>query len=660
MNTTASPSRKEQALELLRANRLDEAKALCEQAARTDNNPGAWYLLGVICGMLGQPNETEACCRKAIEFKPDYADAYCKLGMALCDQGRTADAIPFLHEALKLHPDQAEARFHLGMAQMANKQTEDAITSFREVVRLQPSYPRAYFCLGAALAASGRVDEAAGCFREAARLQPGDVATHAALGNALIEQSDFDGAILAYQQALAVDPRNAEVLNNLGNALSELGRAEEAMAAYQRAIDSAPDYLPASYNLGRLYLEADRAIEAADCFERVLSRNPEHAEAHCNLGVALAQRRRDEAIRHYLRAIELKPDYPEALYNLSNAFRANGELVKAVAHYEKALRSRPNYADARVNLGLVQLQQGNFRDGWRNYAWQWKRNDVRRRPLLPSKLAGGSIEGKAVFLHAEQGLGDELFFLRFVPWLKQRGAGHVVYRASPKLAPLLKRTSLIDRIAAPDEKPGPDELAFSVGDLPLILGMERADQIPPPLALTALPEQVKAIHARLAELGSPPYLGITWRGGTPDAKNTLYKEIPLAAVADCLRNTRATVIALQRLPRAGEVASLAGYLGRPVHDLTAFNENLEQMLALLEAIDHYIGVSNTNMHLRAAVGKTARVLVPAPHDWRWLPDGNSSLWFPGFGVYRQACDDSWDEALRALKQNLDRIGPAAR
>jgi hypothetical protein len=86
--------------------------------------------------------------------------------------------------------------------------------------------------------------------------------------------------------------------------------------------------------------------------------------------------------------------------------------------------------------------------------------------------------------------------------------------------------------------------------------------------------------------------------------------------------------------------------------LTAWNEDLEGMLALLALADEYIGVSNTNMHLRAGTGRTARVMAPRPAEWRWLPGGSESPWFPGFQVYRQGTDGKWDAAFDRLERDL--------
>jgi hypothetical protein len=92
--------------------------------------------------------------------------------------------------------------------------------------------------------------------------------------------------------------------------------------------------------------------------------------------------------------------------------------------------------------------------------------------------------------------------------------------------------------------------------------------------------------------------------------------------------------------------------GRPVFDASAMNDDLDDALALLDVLDDYVGVSNTNVHLRAALGKPGKVLVPFPPEWRWLPAGAESPWFPGFKIYRQTPQRSWDAALAALARDL--------
>ena len=174
-----------------------------------------------------------------------------------------------------------------------------------------------------------------------------------------------------------------------------------------------------------------------------------------------------------------------------------------------------------------------------------------------------------------------------------------------------------------------------------------------------------AMQERLSNLGPPPYIGLTWRGGTPPDEQAagmswmLYKEIPTQQLGNALSGVEGTFIALQRKPGAGEIDRMSEHLRHPLHDFTDANDQLDDMLALLALLDEYIGVSNTNMHLRAAVGKTARVLVPCPPEWRWMARGDESPWFPGFPIYRQTADGNWNAALARLSHDLAATGESA-
>ncbi len=591
MNTAVPRSRKERALDLMRANRLEEAKALCEEAAHAENNPGAWCLLGVIHGMLNNLAEAEQCLRTAVRLRPDYAEAHYNLGIALATERRLDDAIAALRETVRLMPEHAEAHMRLGAALAASGQPEAAAESFHRTIHLKPDHPAAYAYLGNVCAGLGKMEEAVDYYRQALKQQPGDL----------------------------------ETTNNLGNALSELDRLPEAIDCYRRALQLQPGHFPTLQNLSIAYLDAHQPEKAETCSRQALA---------------------------------LKPDHAEAQFNLGNALRAQGKFEDAIGSYQKAIAMDAHHADAHFNLALTCLALGRFEQGWDEYPWQWRREGAVPRLFAPSPWDGSDLGGRNVFLYAEQGLGDELFFLRFVPELRRQGAGRIAYLANPKIATFLRRVPFIDHIATPEEKPATESLALSVGDLPRLLDMKHVEEIPPPLGFSPLPEQMVEMQERLRALGPPPYLGVTWRGGTRKKRNSLYKECPLAPLAQALKGNHATVLILQRLPRDGEVQTFRQLLGRAAHDLTALNEDLEQMLALLSLIDEYVGVSNTNMHLRAGAGKTARVLVPAPPEWRWMAEGNESPWFPGFRVYRQAYDNNWDRALTDLGRDLATALPA--
>ncbi len=547
------------------------------------------------------------------------ADAWFMLGAARQKLGAFALAADAYRQSIALRPDNAETCYYLGNTCLALGDASGAIEAFRQAITLRPDYPEAHINLGALYELQKNHPAAESCYREALRLEPRNADLRYNLGNVLQSQERFEEAVSCYRQALALRPAHADTYNNLGNALAHLERYQEAV----------------------------------ECYEQALAIRHDLEEAWNNMGNALlALRRIDDAVRSYRQALELRPRYAKALSNLGNAHRVRGEWDQAIACHRRALEVDPEDADAHFNLAVLCLLRGNFREGWHEYQWLWRREGTGRRPLAPSPWDGSNLHGKPVFLHAEQGLGDEIFFLRFASRLKAHGAGRVTYRPKPKIASLLSRVSVIDRLAAPDEAPAVDDMAFSVGDLPRLLGHARTEEIPPPLPLTPLPERLDTLRRQLGSLGPAPYLGVTWRGGKRGDEKVLYKEIQLEQLAQALSPVSGTVLVLQRLPAAGEIETFQKALGRPAHDLSALNDDLESMLALLALIDDYVGVSNTNMHLRAGVGKTARVLVPAPPEWRWMAEGKESPWFPGFSVYRQGYDGSWEGALKELHEDL--------
>jgi hypothetical protein len=171
--------------------------------------------------------------------------------------------------------------------------------------------------------------------------------------------------------------------------------------------------------------------------------------------------------------------------------------------------------------------------------------------------------------------------------------------------------------------------------------------------LSPLPERAQALRDRWAALGPAPHVGLAWRAGEGfrGADETLSKEIPLEALGAALRGVEATWISLQREPRPGESEAFASAIGAPVHDLSAVNRDLEDALAAVSLLGELVGVSNTNVHLREGTGRTSRVLVPFPPEWRWMA-GDDSPWFPGTATYRQSADRGWDAALGLLRADL--------
>ena len=338
-----------------------------------------------------------------------------------------------------------------------------------------------------------------------------------------------------------------------------------------------------------------------------------------------------------------------------------GLLEDALESYQAAILRKPDHAGAYCNRALVNLMLGRFTEGWKDYLWRAgvdRRQAPRPRAPLPADLSGVGI-----VIRCEQGLGDELFFLRFARALKARGAW-LAYGPDPRLASMLSRVPFLDEVVAPGITPSGADMMVALGDLPYLSGATPSEA--PPLELPPAAARLERVGARLAALGPPPYVGLTWRAGVK-SEGKLYKEVELDRLGRALGGLDATFIALLRAPDESEFdrlvraigrpaptepERLAGILGRPVHDLGSLNNDLEDMLALLHLLDDYVSVSNTNVHLRAGTGRSSCVLVPHPPEFRWMTEGHMSPWFPDHPIFRQSRDGDWSSALSHLTREL--------
>jgi tetratricopeptide (TPR) repeat protein len=613
----------------------------------------------------GRYAELENRARLLVDRFPDFGFGWKLLGGALQMQGK--DALPAFQKTAELMPNEADAHYNLGVVLKSIGQLEGAVASYRRAVKIKPDYAEAYSNLGNVLKELGQLDEAVASYRRALKIKPESAESHNSLGTVLKDLGQLDQAVASYRRALALKPDYAEAYYNLGNIQKGLGQLDDAAASYRSATRFKPDFADAYNNLGSVLNDLGQFDMALVNCRQAVTLKPDFAEAHSNLGYTFKELDQfDKAVDSCRRALALKPDLAEAHNNLGLALAELGQLDSALNCYRTAVTINPNYASAHINLGLLLLLTGQFSDGWKEYWWrihQQEANKYRDHLLSDNSLSVRSpgmslpidLNGMRIaLLTDQQGLGDDIFFLRFARILKDRGAW-VGYVGEPRIATFLHRVNWFDYVSESfDEANAKADITILVGDLPLELGMATEADIPAPLPLEVLPEKRKEIARRLAPYlkTSKPLIGITWRGGGNKRDHKMVREISIELLAAALKSKQAIFIIVQRNPLDGEISKFEQSIGQPVLDFSDLNDDLEGMLALMDLIDDYIGVDNTNMHLRASVGKTARILVPHLQDFRCMAQGDSSPWFPGFTIYRKASGHDWSKALEQIKNNL--------
>ena len=325
-------------------------------------------------------------------------------------------------------------------------------------------------------------------------------------------------------------------------------------------------------------------------------------------------------------------------------------MKRRVGVLARAAQRLPAHPAIHQALGTTLLAAGRHAEGWDAFRRR-AASGGRIRETLPEPLPR-DLAGQRVAVHWEHGYGDVLFYARFLPLLRARGA-RVALAVPAALETLVRRAGIADEVTFAGPVPAAGELLAA--DLPFVL---QCTQTPPPVTLTPLPEHVARWRDRLAAGGPGPYVGVAWRAGTAAtlglefARNvlSLAKQISPRALGAALRDWPGTIVSIQRSPDDAEVREVERAAGRPVLRADDMNADLESALGLVDVLDLYAGVSSTNVHLFAARDRPAVVAVPFPPEWRWMQAGDASPWFPGMRVVRQRADDgAWADAATALR-----------
>ena len=643
----------------------------------------------------GQSVQARLLCEQALALSPRDPDALHLLGVAALQGGEPAAAIEPLQKAVAIRPDHPGYQANMAYAYVGLKRYAEAHAAFQRAVNHAPNDPDLQLALGNCLGMLGRAADAEAAFRRLVDRHPRYPLGWFNLANTLKDQDRHQEALALYVRVTELAPALAEAHCNLGVVLHKLGRFEDSERAFRACLARKPDFVAAHVSLAIALNDLRRHEEAEALCRKALVLDPGQKNVWPILGRALVgQARWGDALQSFQRAAAENPRSSDALGDVGEMLMRAGRTREALDAFDRGLALGNASSFVHFFKATALLSMGRIADGAAAYMGRHERSAFAR--LHPDRSLAWELpedlRDQDVCVLAEQGIGDELFFLRYAPLLKGRGC-RLRLHVNPKIVSVIEHAGIADEVAPPTRSYPSEGILLLAGDLPHLLGPlessptshaaaapEGAESaaalarpypshcriywphVAPPLPLRPAANEIASIRERLRRVGPPPYVGLTWRAGTPATEQrgnlwALFKEIALEDFAAPLRTIEATLISVQRKPQSGETQKLAALIGRPVDDWSAANDNLEEMVALLAELDEYVGVSNTNMHLRAGVGKTARVLVPWPAEWRWLSAGGSSPWFPGFGIYRQARGGDWSKALARLAHELGKKSP---
>lgn len=487
-----------------------------------------------------------------------------------------------------------------------------------------------------------------------------------------------------YRWVLEREPSNLLALGRLAQLLqSDAHRTREALTLLDTAIALEPRSTALHTSRAVVLNTLEHRLEALESFAEVCCLNPGDVGALYNLGLQYSDvccPAQTEVIARHL--IGNRPDWPAAHYLLLRALTSlDAETAELDRLYRFLIKSDPLNVSLRFAHGLMKLKTGDYAAGWDAQEWRWDIEPVKSSRLVfrQPRWAGGTLSGRRLLVAGEQGFGDILQFVRYLPMLVERGA-HVILQLDDNraaLARLLERIDGVQVVVGTNELP-PFDLYCPLASLPYVFDTT-VETIPEPPYLSVDGADVAAWNQRLAHLPRP-WIGVCW-AGSPEHIHNIRRSLPLCAgshyyaqrqareqrimivasrVAEAygldglhaasrsdaapsswtmeplLRRTEGSFVSLQVGPHASDIDELPADLRARMASPLPAQPDFYDTACLIRALDEVITVDTSAAHLCGAIGQAGTIITPTAPEWRWLERNGRSVWYPRMRLTTQA------------------------
>jgi Flp pilus assembly protein TadD len=613
--------------------------------AAEPDHPQALHLLGVLFHQTGRSGPAEQLIRRSLALAPNSAEIHNNFGKLLRDTQRPQEAAASFRNASRLKPRLAEIHHNLGLALNDLGDRKGAEAAYRRALALQSAAVAARIDLATLLCATERGAEAEACLAVALAAEPANPRVHNALAMALAMQAKHADALQHCEAAIANAPGfYLEAHFNRANALISQDRLDEAEAAFRGILALVPNDEPSLIGMIQLLAKLERGDESEPFVRTLLTIKPNDAELHFTLAGLLSRADRKEAALDSIEtALRLDPDYAKALHAKWIYLCDLGRFDESATYIERAAAMAPEDADIQSSLSYGYLMRRDYARGWPQFEWRIRKPGNAR---LPEPFWDGAPTDRLVMIHAEQGVGDNLQFCRFLHEAARRARVAVAGPVSCRR--LFEKIPGIETVFTEPPLP-PYDLQCPMMSLAHVLGVEEQDFASHVPYLQSDDEAIANWRKRLAGLPGLR-VGLVWAGNPKypaDRKRSMHlsRLEPLRSVPGI------SFISLQK----GDPSAQLGELGwHEMLDQTEQLADFADTAALLEALDLVIAVDTGVAHLAGALARPVWLLNRIDTDWRWQLSREDSPWYPTMRIFRQTSPGDWAGVVARVREALVR------
>ncbi len=589
----------------------------------------------------GKWRKAERACREVLRLQPAPKAAFL-LGKICLASGQPRQALDYFHQAAAWDPQFAPAHFSIARLEQSRRELQSAAQSFIRGLQIDPTELTAHLGLSQALLGLGLPEAASIAARQALLVDENCGDAWNQLARAAELAGDLPEATQALRRIQILQPRSIDPLRRLANLYQSHGDIEQGCRLLWEAIELDPQMAGLRFELSLLLVRKGERSEAIGQLREATRLQPHFPEALSNLGLLLrADRQFDEAESTYKRACAQQPSFAPAWNNLANLYVELARLSEAERCYNKALSVAPDYAEAHTGRAMLWLLKGSFSSGWEEYEWRWRQSGQKKREFLSPEWDGSDVAHRTILLHAEQGAGDTIQFIRYSTLLKRRGA-RVVVSCPASLRPLIQAIDAVDQVIHEREPLPPFDFHAPLMSLPRIFQTE----------LTNLPAEIPYLSVPAGTVVPPVLLeaqglrvGLVW-AGNPNHHNDRNRSIPPELLGPLVAIPGIRFFSLQ----LGGEPFAAPHATPLVVDLAPYLSSYAETAACLQNLDLLITVDTSVAHLAGALGRPVWMMVPVCNDWRWLLDRSDSPWYPSMRIFRQIRAGEWGDVMTQIER----------
>ena len=441
------------------------------------------------------------------------------------------------------------------------------------------------------------------------------------LGLIEFDEKKYENSLKLLDESLQINPNDSECYSNRGVVNFELKNIEEAISDYKKAISIDKNNYNAFFNLGNLYKELNRLDESIENFNEAISINKNHYKAYHNRAV--------------VKRLLLK-------------------FSDAIKDFDEALKINPKYSNSLFFKAITQLKIGDFENGWKNYEHRWETTNFpspKKEFKQPCWNGADNLNNKSILIHGEQGLGDNIHFIRYFSLIKSK-ANKAILQVDNKLVQLFKDSNFGDYIFSNDEKLPYFDVHCPLLSLPFKFSTTLKNI--PFNNKYLFPNKDRILRWKKTFDNKYLNIGINWQA-SPNPDLDKGRSFKLKYFNDISLIEKIRLYSLQKINGLNQINEISKEFQLNIIDNLDEEAPFIDTAAIIENLDLVITCDTSIAHLSGAIGKKTFLLLQKNNEWRWLQDIDYSPWYNSIKIYRQKTQDDWSTVFDEVKKDIKRM-----